>query len=346
MSRNAYISLAAVCFAVLYAAGWTIFRPRIEADLRQRTQAAVSAKISSLERVEFAGRDGEVTLDVAQDSADVAQAKAAAEKVWGVRATEVQGHARPPVAESLRIERNGETLRVSGRLVDEARRTALLKAMEPHFGAMVVDSVEVETVATQASDITRQVVPFLPLLRSTAPQGALDFADRRLVLTGIVPTAAARQDLETRARALPAQGFELEVALTVAIAEPAPQPKTLASATRQALESTRPLFLFNSAELTAPSRAEIAVVLEAFKQQPDLQLRIVGHTDARGSRTYNQALSERRAAALAELLKAQGVSPEALSIQGRGEAAPRESNRSESGRAKNRRVEFEVRGGS
>src|SRR5215217_3847329 len=80
----------------------------------------------------------------------------------------------------------------------------------------------------------------------------------------------------------------------------------------------------------------------AMLRLPEAQgrkLKIVGHTDARGSEPYNQALSERRAAAVRSYLKAEfGVAADQLEIMGEGETAPVAG--SDPYDAENRRVEF------
>jgi outer membrane protein OmpA-like peptidoglycan-associated protein len=73
------------------------------------------------------------------------------------------------------------------------------------------------------------------------------------------------------------------------------------------------------------------------------KLKIVGHTDARGSEPYNQALSERRAAAVRSYLKAEfGVAADQLEIMGEGEREP--VSGSDPYAADNRRVEFHAEG--
>jgi outer membrane protein OmpA-like peptidoglycan-associated protein len=68
---------------------------------------------------------------------------------------------------------------------------------------------------------------------------------------------------------------------------------------------------------------------------------VAGHTDGTGTVVYNQALSERRAQAVATYLTAHhGISSSQLIMQGYGETKPIASNDSESGQALNRRVEF------
>ncbi|MBY0370115.1 OmpA family protein, partial [bacterium] len=167
--------------------------------------------------------------------------------------------------------------------------------------------------------------------------------EARLVLTGVVPTDVARTALEKKARELPAEGFALEVSLTVAVPNPAP---ALASTLRRDLESTKLRFQFASIQLTSSSEPLLDPLVELVKGAPELRLRITGHTDSVGSAAFNQALSERRAASIAQMLLSQGVSSASLVTEGRGESQPESDNRSDRGRAKNRRVEFELLGGT
>lgn len=69
---------------------------------------------------------------------------------------------------------------------------------------------------------------------------------------------------------------------------------------------------------------------------------VAGHTDSIGSDAYNDSLSDRRANAVKEYLTSQGVSSSMLESVGYGEKQPIDTNDNEAGRAKNRRVEFNV----
>ncbi|MCU0327535.1 MAG: OmpA family protein [Chitinophagales bacterium] len=89
-------------------------------------------------------------------------------------------------------------------------------------------------------------------------------------------------------------------------------------------------------------------VVSLMYQFPDAFLRIDGHTDARGTEEYNQALSERRCKAAAEYILLKGVEPERMIMRGYNESVPIAPNVTPSGeddpagRAKNRRVEFKI----
>jgi outer membrane protein OmpA-like peptidoglycan-associated protein len=97
------------------------------------------------------------------------------------------------------------------------------------------------------------------------------------------------------------------------------------------------LFAFDSAQLSrAGARAVRAVAADL-----EGDVRVTGHTDARGSGAYNRRLSVRRASAVARALRAAAPSL-ALRVSSAGEAHPIASNRTEQGRARNRRVEIEA----
>ena len=74
--------------------------------------------------------------------------------------------------------------------------------------------------------------------------------------------------------------------------------------------------------------------------QPSLEVQVVGHTDNTGSNAINDPLSLQRAQAARNYLAARGVDPGRIATAGRGEHQPVADNGTESGRARNRRVEI------
>jgi OOP family OmpA-OmpF porin len=93
-----------------------------------------------------------------------------------------------------------------------------------------------------------------------------------------------------------------------------------------------------------PDGAKILDRLVAFlKENPDKKVELEGHTDWIGTDKYNQGLSERRAASVRAYLVKQGVSPGRITTRGFGESKPIADNKTRDGRAKNRRVEVNVR---
>ncbi len=98
-------------------------------------------------------------------------------------------------------------------------------------------------------------------------------------------------------------------------------------------------FHHDSAELTRDSLFILNRLSVTLLKHPDLNLEIAGHTDAKGSQKYNLELSQRRAESVLKYLRQQGVSSP-LIAQGYGKSRPLADNHTETGRAKNRRVEL------
>jgi len=99
-------------------------------------------------------------------------------------------------------------------------------------------------------------------------------------------------------------------------------------------------FATAKAEITADSAAVLDEVSKLLKKEPGLKLTIEGHTDNVGQKAANLDLSKRRAAAVKAALVERGVAASRLSTDGFGDTKPVSDNKSEDGRAKNRRVEL------
>ncbi len=99
-------------------------------------------------------------------------------------------------------------------------------------------------------------------------------------------------------------------------------------------------FEFNKATLTEDSRAILLEVAKSLAANPGVRVEVGGHTDSKGTNAYNLGLSRERAKTVEDFLEANGVSPAQISSRGYGEARPVASNRTEEGRAQNRRVEL------
>ena len=98
---------------------------------------------------------------------------------------------------------------------------------------------------------------------------------------------------------------------------------------------------------SAAIKPQLRTVLDPFagslRDDPGARLMIVGHTDNTGSEATNNPLSVERAQSVRDYLTSRGVAAGRVDTAGRGEREPVADNNSESGRAKNRRVEIFLR---
>ena len=105
------------------------------------------------------------------------------------------------------------------------------------------------------------------------------------------------------------------------------------------------LFDTAKADIRPESEKTIAAIAGALNALPAMAVEIGGHTDNVGAQDYNQQLSEARAQAVRDALIAKGISAERLTAKGYGLSMPVDSNDTEEGRAKNRRVQLTRIGG-
>jgi len=100
----------------------------------------------------------------------------------------------------------------------------------------------------------------------------------------------------------------------------------------------------NCPAIKAKSYALLREYAEALKTGlAKIKLEIGGHTDSKGSKAYNLKLSKKRAQTVKDFLVfAYGVKDNRIVVKGYGESQPLVSNRTATGRSKNRRVEFKV----
>lgn len=102
------------------------------------------------------------------------------------------------------------------------------------------------------------------------------------------------------------------------------------------------LFDTNRAQIKSGGVREIHKLADVLKQNPQRTVFIEGFTDSTGNDSYNQELSERRAAAVRDTLLGMGVRGDRITTLGYGKNFPVASNHSEAGRQLNRRVEIVI----
>ena len=104
--------------------------------------------------------------------------------------------------------------------------------------------------------------------------------------------------------------------------------------------SSNVLFGFDRSSLSADARTNLDKLVVVLNAYPDTDIEIQGHTDDKGSETYNRTLSEKRAGVVSDYLTGEGIAYSRVRIKGFGETLPKYSNTTDDGRSQNRRVEF------
>ncbi|MEN9369024.1 MAG: hypothetical protein RL489_3382 [Pseudomonadota bacterium] len=126
--------------------------------------------------------------------------------------------------------------------------------------------------------------------------------------------------------------------------KPAPVPVPVAPVSEKVTFAADAFFDFDKAVLKKDAGAKLDDLVSKVKGVNLEVIIAVGHTDSRGSDAYNQKLSQRRAEAVKKYLVGKGIEANRVYTEGKGEKQPVADNKTDEGRAKNRRVEIEVVG--
>lgn len=107
-------------------------------------------------------------------------------------------------------------------------------------------------------------------------------------------------------------------------------------------ETSGVYFATDKFNINADSEATLNKLADIFKEYPDTNILVEGHTDNTGSEAYNLTLSQNRAQAVTSYLTDNGVNRGRFTTKWYGEAQPKYDNSTADGRAKNRRVELAI----
>ena len=161
-------------------------------------------------------------------------------------------------------------------------------------------------------------------------QGELTQTRQQLAAAGekLAMETKARQEAEKRAR-------DAMDKLAIAAAQVKEEPRGTVITL-----SGNVLFPTAKWDLLPGAREKLDAVADALKNQTDHKMVVEGHTDAQGSESSNQELSQRRAQSVRDYLVSRGVPNDMISAVGVGQHRPVSDNTTAAGRANNRRVEI------
>ena len=233
------------------------------------------------------------------------------------------------------------TLTLSGYVPDSAVHTALVAAAgRKFFSEKVVDNLKASIGAPQG--FAAAAVPALGAL-SRLSTGTLVVSDREVKLSGdAFYDAAAAQIRAGLGKDFP-QGFQYKADISVKPAA-APVDGTVCQQLFSELLSKGSIrFEPARATIDPDSTGLLDRLIETALRCPATTVEIAGHTDADGDDASNQALSEKRAQAVADYLVKAGLPADRFTAVGYGSTQPVASNDTDEGKAQNRRIEFVVR---
>lgn len=105
-------------------------------------------------------------------------------------------------------------------------------------------------------------------------------------------------------------------------------------------------FDYDMSNIRDDQRTTLEAKVPIFSANPDMRIRVAGHTDNRGSDEYNLALGQRRAAEVKQFLIARGIAADRIDVVSFGEERPAVAQDNEDAWGKNRRGEFEIIAGA
>jgi OmpA-OmpF porin, OOP family len=202
------------------------------------------------------------------------------------------------------------------------------------------------SMATQASvrepAIVPQAVPQAAPMPAPMPVAAAAPMERAAPMPAMAMAEPSSEEAEPAPAPAPRRARPHRQAETLAAARlPAPSAQAAAPAAAPGAAGVvgfRINFALNSDVVPLSAQPFVERIGELLREQPQIRIRIEGHTDALGSDAYNMALSHRRAMAVATyLVDQQGVDAERLVVLGLGESAPLTENGFD---PRNRRVQF------
>ena len=233
------------------------------------------------------------------------------------------------------------TLTLSGYVPDNNVHTAITAAAaRKFFSEKVVDNLKASVGAP--SGFAAAVVPALGAL-SRLSTGTLVVSDREVKLSGDAFYDAAGAQIRAGLGKDFPQGWQYKAEISVKPAS-APVDATVCQQLFSELLA-RGNIRFDSARATIDpdSAGLLDRLIETALRCPTANIEIAGHTDGDGEDAFNQALSEKRAQAVADYLVKAGLPADRFTATGYGSTQPVATNDTDEGKAQNRRIEFMVR---
>ena len=309
------------------------------------------------------GRDV-LLLGTAPSEKALTQAIKKIENAEGVRVVEFKGTVAPPkptVGSELNINfpNIGEVL-ISGVLdTQKSLNLALTYLSETYPGLNIITNMSVDENRLPITDLKELITSTKILNR----KGAIRISNNNLTISGEASDKSSFLAIEETFTNIFDGGIENLMTITKAIQEPdSDLDNSAVTELAETLTADAPIeelqceemikealleqtihFETDSAIIKNQSLELIEKIVSITKRCEEAKFKVIGHTDSSGTAELNMILSKARAIGVVDLLADYGVNRERFEALGYGSAQPIASNKTVTGRAKNRRIEFKLK---
>ncbi len=256
-----------------------------------------------------------------------------------------------PVPASLEARLQGGKLVLNGVLPNaDAKNRLLVRAIELYGAAGFTDNT-LRVGGPGVGDVQAGAgwldwaLGLLPIPKKLGTEGALAMLTDEVTVRGVLPDQAARSAVLQEVTALLPASVKLNDLTSLA-------GHALSEAQVQAQSELNKIllkgieFATGKAALSTASTGTLTEAAAALKAVPAVKVEIGGHTDNVGDAAANNALSMARANSVKKFLTGQGIAADRLTAKGYGPAQPIADNATDTGKQRNRRIEFRILSGN
>ena len=364
--KKIIIALLLVLLAIVIF--WCIgsHRPSIESEVVGEVQAGFSAdtQAARFKDVQVAGDfrnivlSGTVASEQAKADAESIALNAETVKAWPASWVENNIVVKEPVAAAPAVPAaptdyetsfvfDGKQVIARGLVPNNNARAMIMDKLKARFASKNVQVIDQMTVENRGVPDTWGASSDAIIARlSQFDTGSATIRNDDVSVRGELANPELKNKLEAEFNSELADRTNLSLALNAKA--PVIEEKAAAINCQKEFDEilTHGTILFNTdSDVIKPASYPLLQELaDEFAKCPNSSVDVIGHTDSVGDAGYNQNLSQRRAASVTRYLSSKGVNVSRITSIGKGEASPIASNDTKEGRAKNRRIEFKVKG--
>lgn len=350
-SGTSFFLISLVVFLAIVFGAVNFGTKKIETNLESRAQATLIAAGFTDVAVEADGATVHLSGSISTEQNETTAFEAVS-RLTGVN--DVEGKLWPVFSGELDeivvtgdafvIEWDEDSITIEGTVGAEDRRVFIVDALSGEFSAVDVEKLTILDGLEEETGWLGSTLGLIISLKTTLVEGKMivDPNGELLVVAGEVEGKDVRNELNAKVIEVGGQlGFDVNPAIRVLVIGPTEEEIEELQVDLDALIEGKVVeFETKSFELTPKGIALLDEILVAIRKAPEVRLRIAGHTDSRGSDEENQQLSEDRAEAVLLYLVNAGESRDRFDVVGYGETDPADTNETQEGRARNRRIVF------